>query len=311
MDSARATEALLNGVLAESTTRVEAALEDRANVDGSSALFCTPIMAATLQNSAGMVSLLLEHGADPDRPSDHFIASQHHPGKTLVTPGERALHLAARRGDIYIVPLLLKHARADPNAADTLGRTPLMMACASEQNHIVVVRLLLEAGADPAVSDDGGYTALHLAARHGRFELVNMLYAGAPATLTKHTGDGHTPLAFACSYGHERMASRLISKGAMAWMILDENQSWPLKSAVSGGFVSIVRLLLEQWAGVVQDPDCFPEILCTAVRKNYASILRMLLSADGEDVQSYWTNTEFGGMQLLHCVALPTAVPPQ
>lgn len=207
MNSARATEVLLDEVLRANKTKVKVALEAGANVDGSHALSCTPIMGATLNNNVDMVSFLLDHGADPERPSDHYIPSPK-PGKILVTPGERALHLAARRGNIDLVDLLQKRAHADPIAIDTLGRTPLMMACTAEQNQAAVVRLLLEAGADPALADDGGFTALHLAARHDRIDVVDMLCTRAPTTLmTTNTGNDCSPLAMACVHGHESMAS--------------------------------------------------------------------------------------------------------
>lgn len=64
-----------------------------------------------------------------------------------------ALHLLAKRGDVWAVRWLLDHG-ADPNTRWShwdAEVTPLHMAAA--QGHVEVVRLLLEAGADPDVRD--------------------------------------------------------------------------------------------------------------------------------------------------------------
>lgn len=294
--------ALLDAVQNSNMRRVKAALAAGANVNGSLALSSTPIMAATLNNDVGMVSLLLDHGANPDRPSDHFIKSPK-PGKILVTPGERALHLAARRGNIELVNLLQNRARADPNAIDSLGRTPLMMACTSEQNRVPTVRLLLKAGADPTSADNSGFTALHLAARHGHTELVDMLYTGAPSTLTallRHKVENYSPLAMACIYGHESMASRLISLGAVQRMTRDEDKSLSLATAVKNGLVETVRRLLKEGMGPVRDPDGFPSILKKAVCSDHTGTLRLLLMAQGKMLESLWANAEINGMRMLH-----------
>ena len=48
---------------------------------------------------------------------------------TSIVPGARALHIAAKRGDVEIVRLLLQQAGADLNATDKKGCTPLLAAC--------------------------------------------------------------------------------------------------------------------------------------------------------------------------------------
>ncbi|MDR1110524.1 MAG: ankyrin repeat domain-containing protein [Deltaproteobacteria bacterium] len=57
---------------------------------------------------------------------------------------------------------LILAQRADPNATDSFGRTPLMLAAALARDPMVV-RLLLGAGADPALKDKEGKTAVDYA----------------------------------------------------------------------------------------------------------------------------------------------------
>lgn len=64
--------------------------------------------------------------------------------------GLNALMLAARRGHLEVVKVLLK-AGADPNAfgATDYGKTPLASAITTGKRNVNIVRLLLNAGADP------------------------------------------------------------------------------------------------------------------------------------------------------------------
>ncbi|CAM9415009.1 unnamed protein product [Laminaria digitata] len=101
-------------------------------VNGRPTLSHTPMMAALLANDADMVDFLLEHGA----------------GKTRL--GERALHVAARMSNVEMVRLLLKRDRADVNATDSKGYTPLLATCSWQFVCMGVARVLLEAGADAA-----------------------------------------------------------------------------------------------------------------------------------------------------------------
>jgi hypothetical protein len=75
-------------------------------------------------------------------------------------------------GHVDVVRLLLEH-RADPNAKDKFGWTPLHLAASG--GHVNVVRLLLERGADPTVKDRSGDTPLDLARRRGHREVVSLI----------------------------------------------------------------------------------------------------------------------------------------
>lgn len=137
------------------------------------------------------------------------------------------LHLAAMRGDTELCSLLLDH-HANPNSQDSGGWSPLLVTCAKEdrwpatevlldngacasaatygQNLSALmlvgtweergeeaVTRLLRAHANPAAVDIFGQTALHLACRHGRTDVVNALCVnGAPTSAQDN--DGQFPL---------------------------------------------------------------------------------------------------------------------
>ncbi|CAN0064300.1 unnamed protein product, partial [Laminaria digitata] len=92
---------------------VQAALEAGANINGSLEQHAPPIVAATLPNHFFIATLLLELGAEPNRPVTVEVHWPVSSGASAV-PGERALHVAARTGKIGIVNLLLKRSRAIP-----------------------------------------------------------------------------------------------------------------------------------------------------------------------------------------------------
>ncbi|CAM9449823.1 unnamed protein product [Laminaria digitata] len=280
---------------------VEVALRGGAHVDGSPEQPCAPIVAATMASHTRMVNCLLAHGADPDRPvtmAQPFRSPDCY--NTFIYPGERALHIAANRGNVEIVRLLLKRSRADPNAINNDGGTPLMANCRSPRVCVEVVELLLEAGADPAVRDKRGITALHSVAYSGRIDLVVMLHARAPATLNHCASEGGTPLYSACYRGHESLVSKLLSLGAMQPLPLHEG-SCPLATAVSENFVGVVRVLMNE-GGIraVGGEMALANALVMAIRFRRATILRLLLTVDGEEGRSEWANTYAKGNHLLH-----------
>jgi len=150
----------------------------------------TLLMAA---ESPGMVSILLEHGADP---------------KAKDNNGATALHYAVMRPHaLGMLPLLLENG-ADINAkASGLSRqTPLLAArqlCFDGRNSsrgAEVMCLLAQKGADINATDDKGYTVLISAVVNDNPELVGlMIDLGADTDLK--TDEGHTAMDWAQELG--------------------------------------------------------------------------------------------------------------
>jgi len=86
--------------------------------------------------------------------------------------GMTALILACKNGDPKIVAELLQH-RADPNAADNYGNTPLHWAIG--ENHLTLIPLLIAHGADPEQRDGLGRQASEFAKTEKRKEVEALL----------------------------------------------------------------------------------------------------------------------------------------
>lgn len=84
--------------------------------------------------------------------------------------GASPLHVAANRGSVKAVQLLMEH-NADVDIRDRSGVTPLFAAVST--NQMAIVHKLLDSKASVNICDCDGLTALHEAANNG--EEVNHL----------------------------------------------------------------------------------------------------------------------------------------
>ena len=129
----------------------------------------TPLAWAAEEGNLETVALLLKHGASRDPKGLNM-----------------ALFNAAVRGPSTAVKLLIDQG-ADVNAPSGFaGYTPLMGAAYSEHVSSETVRLLLDQGAQKQTTSATGETALQVARKRGRTEIVSLL-----------EGSGVTPVAAA------------------------------------------------------------------------------------------------------------------
>ena len=119
------------------------------------------------------------------------------------------LHQAAEYGDSERVQLLVEEGE-DKNKI-RFGYTPLYAA--SQNNHLHVVKYLVEQGADMEKCDDDGWTPLTTASFEGHLGVISyLLEQGANRdTVNKR---GNTPLHLAAGEGHLEVTKLLMIYGA-------------------------------------------------------------------------------------------------
>lgn len=205
-------------------------LEAGAPVEGRTRQGRTVLHWAAAADDDTSVRILLDRGARPN----HADAG-----------GETPLHLAARHASAQTIAALT-HA-ADPNASDRLNVRPLHVAVARRDEECEdVVRVLLMAGADPNAADSRGRTTLHEAARTGRGTcLAQLVTKGGDV----NAGDawGTTPLHLASRHGRNELAQWLVDQGA-AVEVANAAGITPLHEAAFGAHRPLVARLVRAGA---------------------------------------------------------------
>jgi ankyrin repeat protein len=133
-------------------------LADGLPVDGTDSLGQTALLAAIGHNAPDEVQLLLQHGADVNKPDD---------------AGWSPLHYAAWFGTSTVILQALLDRGARIDALNDRHITPLYFA--SVAGHESQVKLLLEHGADRSIASKTGYTPLRAARTKGLEGVVALL----------------------------------------------------------------------------------------------------------------------------------------
>lgn len=95
--------------------------------------------------------------------------------KQASESGWTPLFYAAVRGDVEVAKILLADG-ANVNWQDVQGWTPLYLTVKNgDKNVKEVITLLIRSGADPNIPDENGCTALHLAKKQKKTDLVQLM----------------------------------------------------------------------------------------------------------------------------------------
>jgi ankyrin repeat domain-containing protein 50 len=250
-----------------------------------------PLFYASDMGLVSTVKELLSDGFEPNETSGSY---------------ETPLHRAVMRGNEDVIILLLRY-KANVNAKDIEGRTPLHSAMESTPP---VVRLLLEHGAEVNAADNGGWTLLHLAAYHSHTEIVRILVDNGAdvevmiadtkqtplhwaawnedgllldfllqhgANINAQNKKGESALHYAARY-HQSILPQLLIHGADVDMETEDGQT-PLYWAASNMEIEAVQILIE--AGSRTDIP-----LLISGESGLHPVFHLLLSAGVENAKS-------------------------
>ena len=190
------------------------------------------------------------------------------------------LHAAAHRGDVAMIEKLMA-AKADVNAIDGYGRTPLHVAAFAKQRD--VIRALMKAGANPALLENDRYDAVTIAAvADDEATLAVLLSLGASAKLTTSRYDG-TALIAAAHLGHDGVVRQLIAAGAPLDHVNNLHWTALIESIVLGDggkrHQSTLRALIEAKANLQLTDRQGNTPLALAKSRGYREMVVMLEAA--------------------------------
>nr|XP_061830911.1 uveal autoantigen with coiled-coil domains and ankyrin repeats-like [Nerophis lumbriciformis] len=172
-------------------------------------------------------------------------------GKKGIVPtkpdveGRSAFHLAATRGHLDCLNLILSH-NPDVTATDATGKNALHLA--SRNGHSLCVQKLLQHNCPVGNVDLQGRTALHDAVMAGCSSSVKLL-CDSGASVNTSDFDGRTPLVLATQMCHPRICQLLVERGANI-SVRDKQKKTALILGCEYGCKDAVEVLLKNGADV-------------------------------------------------------------
>ncbi|KAG4025794.1 hypothetical protein MFRU_050g00120 [Monilinia fructicola] len=205
-------------------------------------LFGNPLSAAAHKGSYKLVDLFLEMGV-----------SINISGGRYGNPLQSAVNAQHLQPDIEFIRYLIFKG-ADINAQGGQDGSALQAAVSSqgrplEPHMLEVVRLLLEKGADVNIGGGIAGGVLQAAATSGQDELVQ-LFIECGASINSSDGLYGSALTSACYHGHKSTVQLLLRAGAKMYSGKLPGLNTPLEAAAEGGYIEIVKILLDAGADV-------------------------------------------------------------
>uniref|UniRef100_A0A8B9L7E7 Ankyrin repeat domain 6b n=1 Tax=Astyanax mexicanus TaxID=7994 RepID=A0A8B9L7E7_ASTMX len=186
------------------------------------------------------------------------------------TLSERLL-VASHKGQAdHVVQLINKGAKV---AVTKYGRTPLHLA--AYKGHLEVVRILLKAGCDLDIEDDGEQTALHRAAVVGNSDVISALIQEGCA-LDRQDKDGNTSLHEVAWHGFSQSV-KLLVKAGINLHAKNKAGNTALHLACQNGHTQSCKVLLLGGARPDSKNNVGDTCLHVAARYNHVCVIRILL----------------------------------
>ncbi|KAL8965947.1 MAG: hypothetical protein Q9183_003604, partial [Haloplaca sp. 2 TL-2023] len=285
----------------------QALIEDDEDVNAECGRHKFPILAAIARQEGRLVSLLLEHGADPntqDRASEdsallraadlgnfHILkllldqgAKASHQNRSQVT----AMHFAARGANIECLAAL-HHAGSSPNVVDKAGDTPLHWA--ARTGTPTALEFLIGKGGKSLLetSNYSRQTALHIAVLCNRAAETEVLLDRGANLEARDCGD-ETPLCIAARKSAEGIVRILLNRGANANAYSNTGRT-ALHSAFEENDFNIAGMLVEHGAKIYEKEIEGEKALLTAALASDLDMIQLLVE-QGVDIDARATDDQ-------------------
>lgn len=261
---------MLKAVIENDIANVKKLLNKDRDLANATEQGMTALHIAANLGSDEIVRLLVENGAklneldsDGDTP---LIAGMKHEAvaKYLIMKGcdvsisnnngQTAGHKAALFGHAQILRLLIER-KADMNASDTEGDTPLHDAISQARTAAAEV-LIGWPQLDIRRKNKKGFPPLHFAAVKGEPSITELLLKRDKTLIDEQKEDGFTPLHVAAINNHTDVMKVLLEKGKAKVDLRTVKKQTPLHVAAEEAYMDAVQLLIQHGADVnAKDAD--------------------------------------------------------
>ncbi|KAL4155877.1 hypothetical protein PRNP1_007978 [Phytophthora ramorum] len=249
-------------LLEEGDVDVNAALDDWGT---------TPLMFSTQKGHLAVMHYLLEHGAEVDeKDTNGATALMYHCGQP-------------ENVSLDVLKFLATDMKADVNAVDNGGRTPLMIYVLSRYVSLDVVKfLVMDMKVDVNAVDNGGRTPLMYASdsRNVSLDVMKFLVTEAKADANAVDKYGETPLMWLCRSADVwlDMVEFLVTEAKADVNAVDNMRKSALIQAAFRGYRTTVEKLLSLDADPTLRDKNYKTARDYAVRNGHVSIQHTLLS---------------------------------
>jgi ankyrin repeat protein len=272
------------------------------------------LIIASAHGHVDAVDYLIEAGCDIDASHENKVT---------------ALMYAAASGHVDAMNSLIQKGNAGLDMKHTNGGTALLEAATGGMTE--AIKVLVESGAEIDFTDDDGVTPLMAIAAQGKIEAQTLVLdelkkKKSPEELNEHINmlsfSGGSSVMFAAAGGHVECAKQLMELGAdikdiarsregyveKLQKMIEEGQVQEddphvdgvtaLHVAAQGGYVEMVKLLLEAGADVAHKDDSERTPLVLAVQGNFGDVANILV-AGGSDPNTPYVDADGESHNLL------------
>ena len=263
-------------------------IEHKAKIDAVDKDGNQPLHLACKQSNFLTGNLLLIHGADVNflnkqQRSPLDLANESILKSSPISDGNHALHVAARKGDVQAVKLLVC-CGADVNELNEKGQTPLHTAAGGLKDCRELCSILIEHKAKIDAVDKDGNQPLHLACERGRIQ-TSLLLLSKGANANSLNADGQTPLHTAAGGLKDfcELCSILVKHKAKIDAV-DKHGNQPLHLACERGRIQTSLLLLSKGANAnsLNADGQTPLHTAAGALKDFPKLCSILLNRDAK-----------------------------
>ncbi|XP_077867211.1 uncharacterized protein LOC100372378 [Saccoglossus kowalevskii] len=196
------------------------------------------------------------------------------------------IHCGALRGHLnvvkYVVEQLMEDEPMNPDSIIKLddkeekgGRTPLHLA--AEHGKSEVLEYLLGAGADKDALSTDGSSALHFAAKGGHEDCVTLLIKNG-ADIDERDNEGRTALHVGAEEGHPHIVELLIRSNAEINAETSKEMS-PIHLAANNGHTTVIKVLILHGCDIDTSNNQNNTALHMAALANQPEVVQQLVDA--------------------------------